>query len=137
MARTRKLSADDADFLDEVEKVKDLLVKSNGFSDLTKPLSTNMTFSLLAEFYVIARQAGDRRALELQRSIDELKSRPSLCYRGVWDASTVYREGDVVSHGGSAWHCQVEATGVKPDESNGVAWRLMVKRGQNGRDGRP
>ncbi|TJV09494.1 MAG: hypothetical protein E5Y35_14655, partial [Mesorhizobium sp.] len=110
-------------------KVKDLLVKSNGFSDLTKPLSTNMTFSLLAEFHVIQRQALDREIGELRQAIEDLKGR-TMSYRGVWGDSEVYRKGDVTTHAGSAWHCEA-ASSVGQRPGAGAGWRLMVKRGRD------
>lgn len=57
---------------------------------------------------------------------------PVLIYRGVYQAGRVYEEGDVVTWGGSLWHCN-EPTDAKPDgESN--AWTLAAKRGRDGRD---
>ncbi len=45
-----------------------------------------------------------------------------------------YAPGDVVTHGGSAWHCQKD-TAAQPDTANGAAfWKLMVKRGDRGKD---
>ncbi|TIN38835.1 MAG: hypothetical protein E5Y10_24960 [Mesorhizobium sp.] len=127
-------SADEETFLDEVEKVHDLLVKSTGFADLKKPLSTNMTFSLLAEFYTILRQGSDRLTRELRQSVEEMKSRPAISYRGVFQETSTYRPGEVVTFGGSAWHCNAETTGVKPGGRAPTIWTLMVKRG---RDARP
>ncbi|MCX7140538.1 MAG: hypothetical protein NT123_05425, partial [Proteobacteria bacterium] len=57
---------------------------------------------------------------------------PVMIYRGVWrEAEFVH--GDVVTWGGSAWHCQ-ENTADKPGTS--AAWRLMVKEGARGKDGK-
>lgn len=59
---------------------------------------------------------------------------PCLLYRGVWSAGHTYNPGDVVTHGGSAWHCG-KTTTTKPDTFDGAAfWKLMVKRGDKGRD---
>ena len=49
---------------------------------------------------------------------------PVLIYRQIWREGE-YTEGDVVTHGGSAWHCQIERATDKPGTSE--AWRLMVK----------
>lgn len=56
---------------------------------------------------------------------------PTLNYRDIWREGE-YRRGDVVTWGGSAWHCQNKTT-EKP--GNGcVDWKLMVKEGRAGKD---
>jgi len=55
---------------------------------------------------------------------------PFLRYQGVFAQGTAYQVGDVVTHSGSAWHCQVE-TDRTPGNSDD--WRLMVKQGRDGR----
>jgi hypothetical protein len=56
---------------------------------------------------------------------------PVLIYRDIWRQAE-YERGDVVTHGGSAWHCQ-RKTEERPGTSD--AWRLMVKEGARGKDG--
>jgi integrin beta 3 len=56
---------------------------------------------------------------------------PAILYRGVWREGE-YEQGDVVTWGGSAWHCN-EKTAEKPGQS--PHWRLMVKEGRAGKDG--
>jgi integrin beta 3 len=56
---------------------------------------------------------------------------PVIIYREVWREGE-YTRGDVVTWGGSAWHCQ-EKTTDKP--GNSTSWRLMVKEGARGKDG--
>lgn len=56
-------------------------------------------------------------------------------YVGVFSGAQTYRVGEIVTWGGSTWHCQ-QPTSAKPDDAS-PAWRLMVKRGRDGRDGRP
>lgn len=58
---------------------------------------------------------------------------PIMRYRGAWATGTDYRLGDVVMHGGSAWHCSVAQTTVQPLDDRDE-WRLMVRRGRDGRD---
>lgn len=55
-----------------------------------------------------------------------------LLDQGVW-TSRQYEKGDGVSWGGSVWFAQ-EATSEKPGE--GKSWRLAVKRGRDGKDGK-
>lgn len=61
-------------------------------------------------------------------------SLPVLIYREVWREGD-YDRGDVVTWGGSAWHCQ-RPTQEKP--GFGCAdWKLMVKEGRPGKDAGP
>jgi hypothetical protein len=58
---------------------------------------------------------------------------PSMIYRGVW-RDMDYERGDVVTWGGSMWHCN-EATASRPETVEGAkAWTLCAKRGDRGRD---
>ncbi|MCK1314977.1 hypothetical protein [Bradyrhizobium sp. 23] len=63
----------------------------------------------------------------LKARINELESRPTLRYLGVWDASRTYPPGSFVTHAGSIWHTDQETAGVRPGD--GAIWRLAVKRG--------
>ena len=59
---------------------------------------------------------------------------PCLLWRGTFVPGTAYQPGDIVTHGGSAWHCQ-KSTTTRPETFEGAAfWKLMVKRGDKGRD---
>lgn len=58
-----------------------------------------------------------------------------LRYTGVYDGVKTYEPGDVTTWAGSTWHCN-ELTTTKPGE-NTKAWTLMVKRGRDGKDGKP
>jgi integrin beta 3 len=58
---------------------------------------------------------------------------PVMLYRGVYAPGAAYEPGDVVTHGGSAWHCH-KATATRPETAEGAAcWRLIVKRGDKGK----
>lgn len=59
---------------------------------------------------------------------------PVLIYRGVYLEGKTYEPGDTVTWAGSTWHCH-KSTVTKPDEGSGF-WKLMVKRGQEGKPGR-
>jgi hypothetical protein len=54
--------------------------------------------------------------------------------QGVFVDGKSYVQGDVVTWGGSQWHCN-EATSNKPGEGS-KDWTLVVKRGRDGKDGR-
>lgn len=56
---------------------------------------------------------------------------PAMQYRGVFIPGP-YEKGDVVTWGGSAWHC-VEDTSDKPGEPGSKGWLLMVKKGRDGK----
>jgi hypothetical protein len=55
---------------------------------------------------------------------------PVLVYRGVYAVERVYRPGDCVTFGGSAWVCHC-LTSTRPGE--GDEWQLAVKRGRDGK----
>lgn len=64
---------------------------------------------------------------------DGADGRAGLAYRGVFQAGQRYDVGDVVTWDGSAWHChEPETTGRPGDGAPG--WKLIVKRGRDGRD---
>lgn len=74
---------------------------------------------------VVRLASGETQRLELHV--------PSLLYRGVWRDDLVADEGDVVSHGGSAWIAKRRSIGSKPETAEAVDdWTLLVKRGKNG-----
>lgn len=52
-------------------------------------------------------------------------------YRGEYQPGTTYAVGDVIRHGGSAWHCQAATTTAPAD--NRDEWALMVRRGRDGK----
>lgn len=58
-------------------------------------------------------------------------------YVGTFSFGRIYERGEMISHGGSIWHCE-RSTMERP--SNGEAhspdWRLAVKHGRNGKDGK-
>jgi integrin beta 3 len=59
---------------------------------------------------------------------------PAMLYRGIYRDGEHYTRGDVVTLGGSLWHCD-EDTAEKPGEGK-TAWILAAKRGRDGRDGK-
>jgi hypothetical protein len=57
---------------------------------------------------------------------------PVMLYRSVWKEGADYQHGDVVTWAGSLWHAE-RATSAKPDSPDGD-WKLVVKRGRDGKD---
>ncbi len=102
-----------------------------------------VTFGILSALYdellkLFKRQQdelGELRATnaELRRDVAALASR-GLEFRGVWNAATDYRRGDVALAGGSSWIAVVPTRENKPGSSD--AWRLLAQRGRDGRDAR-
>ncbi len=58
---------------------------------------------------------------------------PVVIDRGVFSEGKTYEPGDGVTWGGSFWIAQ-ETTAEKPDSTKG--WRLAVKKGRDGKDGK-
>lgn len=63
---------------------------------------------------------------------DGIDGKPGLEFVGVYADGKSYEHGQLVTHGGSSWHCN-EATTSRPGDGN-KAWTLMVKRGRDARD---
>ena len=59
---------------------------------------------------------------------------PTVIDRGVYKAGESYQAGDAVTWGGSLWVAQKE-TDAKPDTADS-GWRLAVKKGRDGKDGK-
>ncbi len=67
-------------------------------------------------------------------SAETLCSLPVMIYREIYNSEVTYQRGDVVTWGGSAWHCQKNNPQGAPGKS--TDWRMMVKEGQRGKDGK-
>lgn len=91
-----------------------------GFDDLEAVQDDDRTFTIKAI-------RGDR-----SKAIGTLRF-PVQIQQGVYVEGRSYTKGDVVTWGGSQWHCN-EDTVTKPETSK--AWTLIVKRGRDGKDGR-
>jgi hypothetical protein len=81
---------------------------------------------------------GDRTVLLKFSKGDRHKSWPIVLpfqrQKGVFAEGSTYVPGDLVTWGGSQWHCDSETT-TKPGDGS-KAWTLVVKRGRDGKDGR-
>jgi hypothetical protein len=78
---------------------------------------------------------GDRTVTLAFARGDQRKAFPVVLpfprYRGEYQPNTTYAVGDVIRHGGSAWHCQAATTTAPAD--NRDEWALMVRRGRDGK----
>lgn len=71
------------------------------------------------------------RRFELGEDFKEFRHQTVLPrYRNVFKQGESYQRGDIVTWGGSAWHCEKDTT-EKPDSAD---WSQMVKRGRDGKD---
>lgn len=88
---------------------------------------------------LLVEHDGDRGLIFKMQRGDTVKeigraTLPAMIYRGIYQHGMSYTPGDVVTYGGSAWHCQKE-TAAQPDTAIGAGyWKLMVKRGDRGKD---
>jgi len=64
---------------------------------------------------------------------NEVQTRNTI-WQGVYHEGETYQPGDLVTLGGSMWHCNLETT-ERPGEAK-AAWTLCVKRGRDGKDGK-
>ena len=77
----------------------------------------------------------DGKSLQLIRTFGDGNQKtseielPQVVYAGVFDAEKQYQKGELVTHGGSLWHCNGDADG-KPEDDSG-AWTLCVKKGRD------
>src|SRR5262245_14157943 len=88
------------------------------------------------------RQGLDSRSTALDARVTVLEAATAKSADGVgprdcgaWDVKTVYRTHDGVTFEGGFWIAQRE-TRTSPHEHSGD-WRLAVRRGKQGRDGKP
>lgn len=78
----------------------------------------------------------DTAMTALEARVAELEARPpGVAYKGVWDSSEVYQRGHFVTRAGSLWHSERDLNrGILPGAGDG--WRLAVKKGADGKDGK-
>jgi hypothetical protein len=74
-------------------------------------------------------QANGARIAKAEARIAELEARPMMKFCGVYDGTAEYEPGNVVTHQGSSWHCNIKSKGARPGD--GVLWTLMVKKGRD------
>src|SRR5688500_2391348 len=72
--------------------------------------------------------------MALRRRVAELEARPTLKYRATWVDGLIYEKGQLVTLGGSVWHCNARTT-TRPTTHDG-SWHLAVKAGRDGKSAR-
>lgn len=66
--------------------------------------------------------------------IDGKDGHAGMSYEGVYQEGQTYEKGQLVTWGGSGFHCNTQTT-AKPGEGS-KDWTLMIKRGRDGKDGK-
>jgi hypothetical protein len=96
----------------------------------------NVLLETMANNIKTVKTRCDAAMTALEARVAELEARPSLDYKGIWNASSLYRRDDCVTHSGSIWCCERDHNcGIVPVEA-GDGWRLACKKGADGKDGR-
>ena len=80
--------------------------------------------------------ARDTRLAALEARVKQLEALPTMKDAGVWTHGRMYSAGSIVSHQGSAWICSDTHYSTGTDLDHG-RFRLLVKKGRDGKDGRP
>ena len=66
------------------------------------------------------------------RVIERTITAPIPIYRGIWKEDQDWLPGDITNYAGSAWIC-LSATKAKPGDGEDNGWRLIVKKGRDGK----
>ena len=64
-----------------------------------------------------------------------LETQPQLEYKGVYEPGATYLKNALVTHEGSLWIARSN-TGSAPGNPGGSHWKMCVKRGRDGKDGK-
>lgn len=78
------------------------------------------------EIAAMVRAHVAERIEPLEQRIGELEA-ARLAFKGVWQASTIYRRGDLATREGAIWHCNRDGTSDRPGD--GTGWQMAVKQG--------
>jgi hypothetical protein len=97
------------------------------------------------ELRVAALEAGhvprtffdDAGRLYLQFGADPPVRIPGLVDRGTWSPTTAYRKGDGTTWDGSYWVAVDDAPTREPGDGPASGWRMCVRRGREGKAGKP
>jgi hypothetical protein len=78
-------------------------------------------------------QAMEQAMAPLLARIKELEARPvGMIFKGPWDATTKYAQGEGVQFAGSTWSARTATIGQCPGASD--SWVLVTRRGRDGKD---
>lgn len=102
------------------------------------PATLGIVGAILTPLIQFVKQINERnkernaRIDALETRCAALEARPVTKDAGVWRPDVLYENGDIVSHGGSAWYCRSGhcSTGTAPSHDH---FRLFVKAGRDAR----
>jgi hypothetical protein len=105
------------------QQVRDLTNRVAQLEKILGPRGRRLADDLIAG---IGEALGKIRVQDRERILGEVEKRGCVTYGGVWDETTEYPRGALVTHGGSAWVALTPVEkGLKPGKA--PAWRLAVK----------
>lgn len=81
-----------------------------------------------AEVEPVQTRAAVEEIAQLREELSELRkiaTRAASGWKGVWSPAQDYARGQLVTCGGTLWHCNADGTTEKP--GTGASWSLMVK----------
>lgn len=88
----------------------------------------------------VAQNGVRKFAMRVVRTSGELAeqdfSMPVMIYRDVYRQGEDYDKGDVTTWAGSTWHAEVDHPKSAPGTAGSTEWKLIVKRGRDGKDGK-
>ena len=99
----------------------------NGWETVQNGIADTQITQLDARNFTIACRHTNGRVTE------QAFSMPALIYRNIYQEGKDYQQGDVVTFGGSLWHCDKD-TQTKPGTKDSD-WSLAAKKGRDGKDG--
>ena len=95
-------------------------------------------FRALADRIDVVERRAAERIETVERRLEAVevaqKAIPHVSYKGIWTEGQNYPRGSLATHGGSLWYTDAP-TNAKPGEA-GEPWRLVAKKGRDGRDAR-
>jgi len=78
---------------------------------------------------------GERTITVKGRGVEIVKRVPIPLDRGYWSPGQSCEKGDVVTHNGVAFIAQKDTT-AEPKTENSADWRILARKGRDGKDGR-
>ncbi len=136
--RHRKQAEDRTD-----SRIKHLDTRLRRLENTPAPASV-LNESFIKELGVVIRGYVERRLAEtygrlkneneaLLNRIKHLEAQPSLEYKGVYEPGMTYLKNALTTFEGSLWLARSN-TGSSPGNPGGSQWKLVCKRGRDGKD---
>jgi hypothetical protein len=139
-----RFKCDRGDFFEavmDVAKTFDDLAEMRVWTSIAKRFDPEVGKELAERYEAIRKDLKDEKEPALEdlklfadRAIDAMKVHTAMKYKGVWSPSNDYELGDTCTHDGSCWIATIQNKGLRPGD--GQTWKLIVKRGKDGRDAR-